>query len=82
MRMLITGAIWLLNAYSMMIFACIIISWFPELQRNKIAEILSRLVDPLLAPFRRIIPPIGALDISAAVVLLLIQLAVRGLSSW
>jgi len=82
MEILLQGAIWLLNLYSMMIFACIILSWFPELQRNKFAEILSRLVDPFLAPFRRIIPPIGALDISAAVALLLIQFAIRGLSSW
>jgi len=82
MDMLISVAIWLLNAYSWMILICVIISWVPELGRNKVAEILSRLVDPFLALFRRWIPPIGVLDISPMVAMALLQLAARGLSSW
>ncbi|MCL1989775.1 MAG: YggT family protein [Defluviitaleaceae bacterium] len=82
MDILIDGVIWVLNAYTMMISACILLSWFPELQRNRVAEILSRLVDPILAPFRSIIPPIGNMDISALVVILLLRLAVEGLSRW
>jgi len=82
MDMLIRVAIWLLNAYSWMILVCVIISWVPELGRNKGAEILSRLVDPFLALFRRWIPLIGALDISPLVAMALLQLAARGLASW
>jgi len=82
MGFIIRGLVWLLDIYSMMIFACIVLSFFPELQRNKIAEILSNLVDPFLAPFRKIMPPIGMLDISATVALLLLHFAARGLASW
>ena len=82
MRMLISSAIWLLDAYSLMIFICIIISWVPEWQQSKFAEILSRIVDPFLAPFRRWIPPLGGWDISAVVAITLLQLAARGLASW
>jgi len=82
MDMLIRGAVWLLSAYNLMIFACVVLSYFPELQRNKVAEILSRLVDPVLAPFRKIIPPIGNFDITGLVVMLLIQIAISGLLRW
>ena len=82
MDMLIRGAIWLLNAYSLMIFACVIISWMPELQRNKVAEILSRAVDPFLALFRRYIPTVGGWDLSPIVAMGLLQLAVSGLARW
>ena len=82
MDILIRSAIWLLNAYSLMIFACIIIRWVPELQHNKVAEILSRIVDPFLAIFRRFIPTLGGWDISPIVAMGLLQLAVSGLARW
>jgi len=82
MDMIIRVAIWLLNAYSLMILACVIISWVPDLQRNKLAEILSRIVDPFLAFFRSWIPPIGGLDISPMVAIGLLHLAATGLARW
>jgi YggT family protein len=48
---------------------------------NPILRFLRRITDPLLEPFRRIIPPLGMFDISPIVVLLLLsflQAAVRG----
>ena len=39
----------------------------------QIADFLDRVVGPVLAPFRRIIPPLGGIDISPIVVLLLLQ---------
>jgi len=82
MDMLIRGAIWLLHAYSLMIIACIIIRLIPELQYNKIAGILSRIVDPFLAIFRRYIPPIGGFDFSSAIAITLLQFAASGLAQW
>ena len=82
MEMLISTAILVLDIYTWMILACVIISWIPELQRNKIAEILSRIVDPFLAIFRRFIPPIGMLDITPLVAMMLLQLSATGLSRW
>ena len=82
MNMLIRGAAWLLNAYSMMIIVCVVISWIPELQNNKIAEILGRIVDPFLAIFRKVIPPIGGLDLSSMIAVILLQLAASGLARW
>ncbi|PKO00714.1 MAG: YggT family protein [Chloroflexi bacterium HGW-Chloroflexi-4] len=41
---------------------------------HPVRSFLDRLVQPLLNPFRRIIPPIGGLDLSPIALLLLIQL--------
>jgi YggT family protein len=39
---------------------------------RQIAEFLDRVTDPILRPFRRIIPPLGGVDISPIIVLLII----------
>ena len=41
---------------------------------HPVRSFLDRLVQPMLAPFRRIIPPIGGLDLSPIALLLVIQL--------
>ena len=79
--------VWLVNTIlSIMTWSIIlsaIISWlfaFDVINRrnrfvNQIADFLDRLTAPLLEPFRRIIPPLGGMDISPIVVLLLINFA-------
>lgn len=54
------------------IFIRAIMSWFSN-GTNPLELVLHQLTEPLLAPIRRIIPPIGGLDLSVIVVLLLIQ---------
>ena len=38
---------------------------------------VDNIVEPLLAPIRRVIPPLGVIDISPLILILLIQLASR-----
>lgn len=40
---------------------------------NQVAGFLDSVVSPVLAPFRRIIPPLGGIDISPIVVILIIR---------
>lgn len=40
---------------------------------SQVADMLDRITTPILAPFRRVIPPLGGIDISPIVVLLLIN---------
>ena len=40
---------------------------------NQLATFLDTVTRPILEPFRRIIPPLGGIDISPIVVLLLLQ---------
>ena len=79
--------VWLINAIiSLMIWFIIgsaILSWlfaFDVINHrnrfvNQLAGFLDAVTRPLLEPFRRIIPPLGGIDISPIVVLLLINFA-------
>ena len=60
----------LINIYRWMIIAYILLSWLPNARDSFVGEMLGKLVEPYLAPFRRIIPPIGGMiDISPIVAL-------------
>src|SRR5687767_2483674 len=58
---------------SLLIFMRIVVSWGAS-PSNRLLHFLIRLTEPVLAPFRRIIPPLGMFDISPIVVLLLLDL--------
>ena len=68
-----------LAGYSLMIFARIIMSWGVS-PHNRLLHFLIRLTEPLLGPFRRIIPPLGMIDISPIIVLLLLDLLQRAVA--
>jgi YggT family protein len=56
---------WLL----MLVYA--VVSWIPSLQ-GRWSTYVARVVEPVLQPVRRIIPPMGGLDLSFLVVILLV----------
>ena len=65
----------LLQAYLIIMFARIILSWFPVEPGSGMASVygfLYALTEPVLGPIRRIIPPLGAggmgIDLSPIVV--------------
>ena len=72
--------IWsLCDAYSMVIFVYVLLSWFPT-DRGILADInnvLARVCDPYLDLFKRIIPPVGMMDVSPIIALLVLQFGVR-----
>ncbi|HEY3676019.1 MAG TPA: YggT family protein [Candidatus Tumulicola sp.] len=67
-----------LTAYIVLLFIYAVVSWFPN-ARGRWVDILASLVEPVLRPVRRIIPPIGGIDIAFLVVFLLLQVVVRHL---
>lgn len=68
------------DAYSMIIFVYVMLSWFPT-DRGILADInnvLVRICDPYLNLFKRLIPPIGGMvDVTPIVALLVLQFGVR-----
>jgi YggT family protein len=73
----------LLNLYLLLIFARIILSWFPVAPGSGLASvyrILYTITEPVLGPIRRVMPTIGfggmGLDLSPIVVIFGIQLLV------
>ena len=72
----------LLGIYSWVLIGYIFLSWFPNARESKFGQILSFLCEPFLAPFRRIIPPIGGmLDISPIVALFVLRMAQAGIAA-
>ncbi len=65
------------NIYSIVLFVYAILSWFPDARRFQ--AYLAPLVEPLLVPIRRVIPPMGGLDLAFLVLLLLLQVVIRPL---
>lgn len=63
-----------LGVYSMLILIRIIFSWAMLGLGNPVMRFLVTATDPLLAPLRRIIPPLGLFDISPIVAFILIWL--------
>ena len=62
----------LLTVLTWAILIRVLLSWIPNLDRgNALVQLLAQVTDPVLEPARRIIPPIGGMDISPIVVLLL-----------
>lgn len=63
----------LLQLYTFVIFARILLTWIPNLDPyHPAVQFLAQITDPVLEPARRIIPPIGMIDISPIVVLLVL----------
>ena len=54
------------------IMARIILSWFRIDPYHPVSVLLFRVTEPILAPFRNIIPPIGMIDISPIVALVVL----------
>jgi YggT family protein len=66
---------WLAQAYVFVLLIYAVVSWIPDI-RGPWVRYLAMLVEPLLNPVRRIIPPIGGLDIAFLVLLLIVQFLV------
>ncbi|RON03615.1 YggT family protein [Pseudomonas brassicacearum] len=62
--------------YAMII--SVILSWVAPGSHNPGAELVAQITEPVLAPFRRIVPNLGGLDISPIFAFIVIQL----LQSW
>jgi YggT family protein len=57
--------------FAVLIYA--LLSWFAGAAYNPAAQILGKLVEPLLTPIRRVVPPLGGLDLSAVFLLIALQ---------
>ena len=63
----------LLQILSIAILVRVLLTWFPIDQSNPIIRLLFDVTEPVLAPFRRIIPRIGMFDLSPIAAMLVIQ---------
>ena len=64
------------EAYILVMFLYAVVSWVPSL-RGRWTDYIAMLVEPVLAPVRRVIPPLGGLDLSFLVVVIVLQIVVN-----
>lgn len=65
--------------YSILLVIYVLMSWVPSTRETSIGRLLAKICEPYLDIFRKIIPPIGMIDISPIVALIALNLIVRGL---
>ncbi len=68
-----------INIYSWLLIIYILLSWFPGAKESSFGEILSKMCEPFLEPFRKIIPPLGMIDLSPLVAIFVLRFAGQGL---
>lgn len=64
----------LIDLYSLVVLIAVVMSWVRVDPRHPLAVIVRSLTEPVLEPIRRMLPPIGGLDFSPMVLLLLLRL--------
>ncbi len=72
MTEVIQGVGLLIQILAFAIFARAILSWFPIDRGGPVFQALDAITEPILDPLRRIIPPIGMIDISPMVAMFLL----------
>ena len=80
----VIASIYLLRFLSLAILARVLLSWVDPnpWPTNAFKRALFTVTDPILEPLRRVIPPLGMIDISPMVALIVIRVleeALRGL---
>lgn len=71
----------LFQIWQILLFIWVILSWIPQVPRNHPAvELISRVIEPTLAPFRRLMP-MGGIDISPIIAYFVYSIALRALIS-
>jgi YggT family protein len=69
----------LVNIYFFALLAMIILSWVAAGSRHPAIYLLHQLTEPVMAPVRKLLPPMGGLDFSPILVFILINIVQIGL---
>lgn len=64
----------IIDGYSLVVLIRVILSWVALDRRNPVAIVVDGLTEPVLAPIRQALPPMGGLDLSPMVLLIALQL--------
>jgi YggT family protein len=67
----------LLSLFLIAVFGRVILSWFPIQPGSTMASVyrfLLTITEPVLGPLRRVVPPLGAFDLSPLILILIVRL--------
>jgi len=78
---LLSGLSFALWIYTWIMLVYAVTSWIPSI-RGRWSDYLGMVIEPVVAPVRRLIPAAGGLDWSFLVVLLALQVLIRVMNSY
>ena len=64
------------QVYLLVLIVYAVVSWVPSI-RGRWSDYVAMVVEPVLTPVRRVIPPLGGLDLSFLVLFIVLQLVIR-----
>ncbi|MGE4317978.1 MAG: YggT family protein [Deferribacterales bacterium] len=64
--------VWLLDVYIWVVIIRALMSWVSPDPRNPVVQLLHSVTDPVMEPLRRVIPPLGPIDITPMVFIFII----------
>ena len=70
-------ASWLLKIFWVAMIVMVIVSWVAPNPQNPAAQLAWQISEPILAPFRRLLPNLGGLDISPILAFMAIHIVQR-----
>jgi len=70
----------LIDAYSLVIFLSVILSWLPLGTDHPVVRLIRRLTEPVLGPLRQVVPSLGGFDFSPMLLLLGLRMLRRVLA--
>ncbi len=79
MGLVFTIFVTLIKIYSVALIIYILMSWFPNARGTAVGQFLAKICEPYLEQFRKFIPPLGMIDLSPIVALLVLNLAESGI---
>jgi YggT family protein len=68
---------YLLDLYSWVVLAAVVLSWIPDLRDNPIGHAIEAATEPVFAQIRKLLPDTGGLDLSPLVLLLALRVVTR-----
>ena len=71
---------WIAQILILLIFISVILSFFMS-PYHPVRQTIDRIIDPLLAPIRRVVPLVGMFDFSPLILMILLELVDRVLTS-
>ncbi len=82
MNLLVTTLATFVQIYGALLLVRVLLTWFPNISwYNQPFSALSQITDPYLNLFRSIIPPLGGMDFSPMLAIILLQVVGGGLVS-
>ena len=64
---------WVLGYFFVAVIIRVVLSWIMQDPRHPFFMIVNQITEPLMAPARRVLPPMGGLDLSPILVLIALQ---------